>query len=245
MPRTGCQTLWVLRLALLATLMLMAAPLPSAAAAERGDRQLRWSGYTWVVRATKGRANPGNNRWGDTRWNARVRRDGALRLNISNGKAVELIGPPTGYGTYRWVVQTDVRRVDPFRVIALFARGTTGEQDVEFSRWGDPGETSVGTWVSWRRRTRLAFGFFAVPGPPPYTVQITWRPQRTRYTVRDANRRLVLDQTYASSRAGRHVSPRLSYWIYPGHGSFGNRFTSKTKHPPVIVRDFSFSRLRR
>jgi hypothetical protein len=235
----------VLRIALLAALVLVAAPIPSATAAERGDRTLRWSGYTWTVRETKGRADPGNNRWGDTVWNARVRRDGSLRLNISKGKAVELIGPRTGYGTYRWVVETDVRRVDPFRVIAFFVRGTGGEQDIEFSRWGDRGQTSVGTWVSWRRRTRLKFEFFAVDGPPPYTVQITWRPKRTRYTVRDANRRVVLDQTYASSPAGRRVSPRLSYWIYPGHGSFRHRFTSKTVHPPVIVRDFSFSKLRR
>jgi hypothetical protein len=235
----------VLRIALLAALMLVTAAIPGADAAERGDRKLRWSGYTWTVRATKGRADPGNNRWGDTRRNARVQRDGALRLRIWKGKAVELVGPPTGYGTYRWVVESDVRRVDPFRVIAFFVRGTGGEQDIEFSRWGDPEQTSVGTWVTWRRRTRLAFGFFAVDSPPPYAVRIKWQPRRTRYTVRDANRRLVLDQTYATSRAGRHVSPRISYWIYPGHGSSRHRFTRKTVHPPVIVRDFSFSKLRR
>ncbi|HEX6025666.1 MAG TPA: hypothetical protein VFZ00_26980 [Solirubrobacter sp.] len=223
----------------------MAAPLPPAAAAERHDRKLRWSGYTWTVRSTTGRADPGNNRWGDSRWNAQVRRDGSLRLNIFKGKAVELIGPRTGYGRYRWVVETDVRKVDPFRVIAFHVRGTRGEQDIEFSRWGDPAQTSVGTWVSWRRRTRLAFEFFAVPGPPRYTVQITWRPKRTRYIVRDGRGRLVLDQTFASSPAGKHVSPRISYWIYPGHGSSRPRFTGKTVHPPVIVRDFSFSRLRR
>lgn len=233
------------RIALLAAVALAAAPTHPADAAERGDRKLRWSGYTWTVRETTGRAAPGNNRWGDSRWNAQVRRDGALRLNIYKGKAVELIGPPTGYGRYRWVVETDVRRVDPFRVIAFFVRGTGGEQDIEFSRWGETDQASVGTWVTWKRRTRLAYGYFAVPGPPPYTVQITWKPRRTRYTVRDARRHLLLDQTYRTSPAGRHVAPRLSYWIYPGHASFRHQFTARTVHPPVIVRDFSFSKLRR
>ena len=225
-------------------MVLLLAPIP-AMAAERGERKLRWSGYTWTVRKTTGRAAPGNNLWGDTPWNARVRRDGSLRLNISKGRAVELIGPRTGYGTYRWVVSTDVRKVHPFRVIAFHVRGTGGEQDIEFSRWGEADRTDVGSWVSWRRRTRLAFEFFPVVGPPPYTVQITWRPTRTRYLVRDGQRRIMLDQTFASARAGRHVSPRISYWIYPGHGSFRPTFRRTTVHPPVIVRDFSFRRLRR
>jgi hypothetical protein len=232
------------RSVLLLLVALLAVP-GGAVAAERSERTLRWSGYRWVVRSTTTRADPGHNLWGDSRWNARARRDGTLRLNISRGKAVEIIGPPTGYGRYRWVVETDVRTVDPFRVIAFFVRGTGGEQDIEFSRWGDPNLTTVGTWVTWRRRTRLAYAFFPVPGPPPYTVQIDWRPSGTSYRVRDRTGVLCLDTWYATSGAGRHVAPRISYWLYPGHGLTRSPFTRTSVHPPVIVRSFSFHKLRR
>jgi hypothetical protein len=228
--------------AMLVLVALVAAP--TATAAEHGSRVVRWSGYRWVVRETTTRAAPGNNRWGDSQWNVRVRRDGSLRLNISKGKAVELIGPPTGYGHYRWTVKTDVRPVNPFRVIAFFVRGTGGEQDIEFSRWGDPLEPLVGSWVTWRRRTRLAFQMFAVPGPPPYTVMIDWRPDGTRFRLRDGAKAMLLDVTYPPVRAGRHVAPRLSYWIYPGHGTSLSPFTSATVHPPVIVQSFGYRRLR-
>jgi hypothetical protein len=228
----------------LALATLLATP-GASLATERGSRTLHWSGYRWTVRATTTRADPGRNLWGDTRFNVRARRDGTLRLNISKGKAVEIIGPPTGYGRYRWVVETDVRTVSPFRVIAFFVRGTGGEQDIEFSRWGEVGQTAVGSWVTWRRRTRLAFEQFPVAGPPPYTVLIDWLPAGTRYRVRDGSGAWSLDTTYPSSRAGLHVAPRLSYWIYPGHGLTLSPFTRTTVHPPVIVRSFSFRKHRR
>jgi hypothetical protein len=233
-----------LLVAALAILALVAAT-PAASAAERSERVLDWSGYRWIVRKTTTRADPGHNLWGDSAWNVRKRRDGSLRLNISKGRAVELIGPPTGYGSYRWVVRSDVRKVDPFRVVAFFVRGTGGEQDIEFSRWGEAGQPLLGSWVTWRRRTRLAFEQFAVPGPPPYTVMIDWRPQGTRFRVRDGAGVLLLDLRYATARAGLHVAPRLSYWVYPGHGTQLSPFTRATVHPPVIVQSFSYRRLRR
>jgi hypothetical protein len=229
--------------ALIAVALAVAAP--AASAAERSERVLSWSGYRWLVRKTTTPADPGHNRWGDSRWNVSRRRDGSLRLNISKGNAVELIGPPTGYGSYRWVVRTDVRTVSPFRVIAFFVRGTGGEQDIEFSRWGEIGQPLLGSWVTWRRRTRLAFEQFAVPGPPPYTVIIDWRPKGTRYRVRDGLKATPLDVRYPSARAGRRVAPRLSYWVYPGHGAQLSPFTRATVHPPVIVESFSYRRLRR
>jgi hypothetical protein len=232
---------------LVAALILVAlvATVPVAPAAERGDRVLQWSGHRWLVRKTTTPADPGGNLWGDSIWNVRKLRDGSLRLNIAKGRAVELIGPPTGYGSYRWVLDTDVRGIDPFRVIAFFVRGTGGEQDIEFSRWGEAGQPLIGSWVTWRRRTRLAFDQFPVAGPPPYVVMIDWRPTGTRFRVRDGRGALPLDLRYPSAPAGRHVAPRLSYWVYPGHGALLSPFTRATVHPPVIVRSFSYRRLRR
>jgi hypothetical protein len=217
---------------------------PAAQAADRYERSFRWSGYRWSVRSTTGRADPGHNRWDDTRNNVRVRRDGTLRVNITKGRAVDVVGPRTGYGRYRWTVETDLSTVDPFRVAAFFVHGTRGEQDVEFSRWGDPALSTAGSWVTWRRGKRLGFGFFAVTPSTPYTIVIDRKVGRTRFVVRAGTGATLLDTTFPSSAGGRHIAPHISYWLYPGSGARRSPFTTATVHPPIIVRSFRYTKSR-
>jgi hypothetical protein len=238
----------VARRTLVALLALTALTLvaPGARAADRYDRFFSWSGYRWAVRTTKKPATPGHNVWGDSRQNVRVRGDRTLRVNIFRGKAVEIVGTsPTGYGRYRWVVESDVSATDPFRVAAFFVHGDRGEQDIEFSRWGDPLLTTAGSWVTWRRSRRLGFGFFAVSPVPPFILDIDWMVGATRFTVRDSSRTTLLDTTVPSVGGGRHTAPRISYWLYPGNGPSVNPYTSATVHPPIIVRSFRYRRHRR
>jgi hypothetical protein len=226
----------------LAALVVAASP---AQAADHYHRKFNWSGYRWMVRSNNHAANPGHNRWGDSRWNARVLSNGALRVNISKGRSAELVGPPTGYGHYRWVVKTNLSTIDPFRVAAFFVSGDRGEQDVEFSRWGHADLTTAGTWVSWRKRTRLGFGYFGVSPLAPYTIDIDWHVGLTRFTVHDASGAAIVDTTFASGRPGRHTSPRISYWVYHGEGANRATFTSATVHPPLIIQSFKYRRTRR
>jgi|tagenome__1003787_1003787.scaffolds.fasta_scaffold20116580_1 hypothetical protein len=223
----------------------LAALAPAAQAADRFDRAFHWSGYRWVVRSNPKPAAPEHNRWSDSRANVRVRGDKTLRLDIFAGRSAEVVGPPTGYGRYRWVVKTNLSTIDPFRVAAFFVDGLDGEQDVEFSRWGHPELTAPGSWVTWRKRTRLGFGPFGVSAAAPYTIDIDWRPGTTRFAVRDASGATLVNTTHPSSRPGRHTAPRMSYWVYPGRGTNLSTFTSATVHPPIIVQSFSYRRLRR
>lgn len=218
---------------------------PTALAADRYERSFHWSGSQWFVRSTTGRANPGLNRWDDTRNNVRVRSDGKLRINISKGRAVDIVGPPVGYGRYRWIVDTDLSTVDPFRVVAFFVHGTAGEQDIEFSRWGNPLLTTPGTWVAWRKNVRLGFDFFAVSPLTPYTIIIDRKVGMTRFAVRDRTGASLLDTTFPSTGDGRHIAAHMSYWIYPGSQARPEPFTSATKHPPVIIRSFRYTKLKR
>lgn len=227
----------------LLSLAAIALSAPAAHAADRYKRSFRWSGYTWSVRTTTQHANPGHNLWGDTPFNVRVRADKTLRVNISKGKSVEVVGPRTGYGRYRWVVDSDLSGVDPFRVVAFFVRGTRAEQDIEFSRWGAPTLTTAGSWVTWRMNKRLAFDFFPVPVGGPYTIVIDWKVGVTHYSVRDAAGTVLLDTTYATQSGGDHIAPRISYWLYPGHGANRSPFTDKSVHPPIIVKSFRYTKL--
>jgi hypothetical protein len=228
--------------ALVLAALTLPAPVTPAGAAEPTPRTFWWSGYRWTVRTPAEREDPGGNRWGDSRANVRVQSDKTLRLDIVRGRAVEVVGPPTGYGRYRWVVKSAMDGVDPFRVIAFFVRGTGGEQDIEFSRWGEAYSTTPGTWVTWRRRTRKDFGYFNVSPAAPYTIDIDWRRRATRFSVRDATGASLLDRTAPTSQGGRHMAPRISYWLYPGHGSFLSPFTRASAHPLVIVKSFRYTK---
>ena len=230
-----------LRVAILA-LVACALAAPVAQATDHYDRAFRWSGYRWSVRTTNQRADPGHNRWGDSRAHVRVRRDKTLRLNIVRGRSVDIVGPRTGYGRYRWVVDTDLSTADPFRVAAFFAHGRRGECDIEFSRWGEPLSTTAGSWVTWERRVRTGFGLYAVSPRPPYTLVLDWRVGETRFAVRDATGAVQLATTVPSAPPGRHTAPHISYWLYPGHGTQLSPYTKATVHPPLVVRSFHYHR---
>ena len=71
----------------------------------------------------------------------------------------------------------------------------------------EPDQPLLGSWVTWRRRTRLAFERFLVPGPPPYTAMIDWRPVGTR------SRHAALDREpgpASSASGGINARPSVS-----------------------------------
>ncbi len=224
----------------LAVAVFAAAP-AGAHAADRYRRAFNWSGYHWIVRSTTKRAGPGHNLWGDARANVHVRADKALVLGIAHGRSVDIVGPRTGYGTYRWVVDSDLSTADPFRVAAFFVYGTGGELDMEFSRWGYTDLAAPGTWVVWRGLARQGFSSFAVTPVRPYTLEIDWMVGATRFTMHDGTGAALLDTTVPSGSGGRHVAPHVSYWRYPGRGAARAPFTASTIHPPVVVRSFQYT----
>jgi len=222
--------------ALLASLWLVAGAQP--ASAEHYRRQFNWSGYTWKVRLAA-RENPGNNAWGDSKDNVRVRSDGSLRFGITTGptwRSVEIAGTRAlGYGRYRWVVDTDLS--NPSQVFALFVRdmavssASRGEQDIEFSRWSDP-TTQPGWFVSWSKRGR-DYSSFPMTNRAPYVVEIHWRRGNVHFSMRDAAGTVLVDRSVRAHSTGKLLYPRMSYWLLPK--------SPRDQVPaPVIVKSFRF-----
>jgi hypothetical protein len=228
----------------LATVLLALAVVALAPAgangADRYRRAFNWSGYRWMVRSTTDRADPGNNRWGDSRANVRVRPDRKLVLDIARDRSTEIVGPATGYGTYRWTVARDLNPAGTTSVAAFFVLGTRGEVDLEFSRWGFPDLAAPGTWVLWRRSTRLGFASFPVTPAPPYALQIDSMVGATRFTVHDGTGAALLDTTVASPALGRHVAPHISYWRYRGRGTVASAGAAPPRRP-VVVSSFRYT----
>ena len=216
---------------------------PSAATA----RTVAWSGYAWDVRPP-GVGAPGPNRWSDAPAAARV--DGS-DLVLSNGRAgggtgVELDNRThLGYGTYRWVVASDLTRFDAHDVLGLFTYGGSdpshNEIDIEPARWGRP-FAPTGSVTVWRdaeaglSRSRS----FAFSARPPYVLQFTWEPDRVAYLVTDAARRTLLAWTVTKNVPVPSTEvPVVNLWRFGGRAPARTRtvrLTSFSWLPPAAPR---------
>jgi len=227
-------------------LLISGSLLSLPAAAE--SRTFRWSGFTWKVFDANQRF-PGPNNYSASRSNARVLRNGSLKLDYTNRHAVEVGGPRLGYGHYRWVVSSDVTNIGTHDVLAMFvhsvhSRSTIGEHDIEFARWGAFG-MPLGWYVSWGRTGRENFGNWNVTPFHPYTIDIIWKKNTgfVQYDVTDGTGTPLLHQTVAVNVSGADMGPYMSYWLWAG-----NKWTPRTSrivlgpNPALIFEDFAFFR---
>ena len=139
-------------------------------------RTIVWSGQSWDVRPA-GTGEPGPNAWSDSEANVHV--DGAdLVLSVVQGAggawtSAEVDGRRSlGYGTYRWVVASDLSGLDANEVLGMFTYGgddpSNNELDLEASHWGNLAWAS-GSGTVWQdasaglRRSRT----FAYTARPP------------------------------------------------------------------------------
>jgi hypothetical protein len=194
----------------------------SVAATPACARTITWSGYTWDVR-NEGLSAPGPNVWSDSEANVAVD-GGDLVLSIardaSGGWASAEVDNTShlGYGTYRWVVATDLGTLDPADVLGLFtyadAPPSNNEIDIEASRWNIPqgldGSATVWQDAGAGRRNSAPFRY---TGRPPYTEQFTWAPGSITSTVTDAAGTVLLDWRTTSAVPVPSVEvARINYW---------------------------------
>ena len=193
--------------------------LSSAAASAR---TITWSGYEWHVRGA-GVGVPGPNAWSDD--GAHVRVDGAdLVLSIApdalgRWASAEIDSPRhLGYGTYRWVVASDVSVLDPADVLGMFTYGgpepSHNEIDIEASSWAAPAGPA-GSATIWQdaegNLSRSAS--FPYTNHPPYRNQFTWAPGSVSYRITDATGALLLDWTDRSGTPTPSTeTPAINFW---------------------------------
>lgn|SRR5574341_1440 len=158
------------------------------AAADRAERTLQFSGYTWHVKASPEPVGPGPNAFADGPENVWIDAAGRLHLRITYqaGRwwAAEVISTRSfGYGTYRFVLDTNVDELDPQVVLGLFTWSDDSafshrEIDIEISRWGqEDNENAQCVLQPYQRPHNIAR--FAVPrGLPASIHSFTWAPNR-------------------------------------------------------------------
>ena len=212
-----------------------------AAAQPAVARTLNWSGYAWDVR-NQGLSEPGPNTWSDSPANVvldgsslvlSIAKDAAGRWNsaeIDNQRHL-------GYGTYRWVVETDLSTIDGYEVLGMFTWGdvppSNNEIDIEAARWGNLAWPS-GSGTVWQDfdRDRSQEKTFSYSNRPPYVNQFTWEPGRVTYRITDATGAVLFDWVVTSGVPAPSTEvPMINYW----------RFENRAPAAPKSIRLSSFT----
>jgi hypothetical protein len=207
-------------------------------------RTIRWSGQVWQVRPSSESSAPGPNAWSDSTRNVAVSGD-RLRLAIvreaGRWQCAEVhLERALGYGTYEWVVASDVTALDPQAVLGLFTYDWHGgvassEIDIEFARWGAPSDPDFLEFSvqpaqpGQNRRLPLA-------AAPPYACRFTWTPGRVDFSVHGAT-----GQLGAYTSTTDVFAPSPSAW--PFVNLWLNRGSAPSGAQAVELSRFSFTAL--
>lgn len=202
---------------LMALALLVAAPRASA-------RTLAWSGYQWDVRPG-GVGGPGPNRWSDSEANARVE-GSELVLSILKDAQGRWTSSEVdnqqhlGYGTYRWVVNSDLSTIDAYDVVGMFVWGdappSNNEIDIEAAHWGNLAWPS-GSGTVWQdfdadKSKSKSFDYSA---HPPYVNQFTWAPGSVAYRITDGTGNVLFEWTLLNGVPTPSVEvPIVNFWRF-------------------------------
>jgi hypothetical protein len=188
-------------------------------------RTISWSGYTWDVRPAGTGQGPGPNDWSDSTANVQVQGSDLLLSIVQepsgNWTSSEIHNQQhLGYGTYRWVVATDLSGLDANDVLGMFTYGgsdpSNNEIDIEASHWGDR-STPTGSATVWQdadaglSETRA----FSYSNRPPYVNQFTWSPGRIDYLVTDGAGATLFTWTVSTGVPTPSTEvPVINYWRF-------------------------------
>jgi hypothetical protein len=154
--------------------------------------RVKFSGFDWYVRATKGPEGPMDNIFAGLGRGVEMLPDGALRLSVANRNgtwysAEVWTTKSLGYGTYTFHVRTPLAQLHPDLILGLFTYSQAiwhhhREIDIEFSAWGMGAKDLEGQYVvqPYDRGGHLYEFPSAFVGPS--TQQFTWLPDRVEFS---------------------------------------------------------------
>lgn len=214
--------------------------------ARSAARTISWSGYNWDVRPAGTAQGPGPNDWSDSTDNVQVQGTDLLLSIVKdasgNWTSSEVDNQQhLGYGTYRWVVDSDLSALDANEVLGMFTYGGSGpsnnEIDIEPSHWGNLSWPTGSVTVWQNAGANLSEGRdFNYSSHPPYVNQFTWLPGRIDYLITDATGATLLAWTVTSGvPTPSSEVPVINYWRFnnvPPAGVRTMRISSFAWAPP-------------
>jgi hypothetical protein len=240
---------------LLVTLPLISGRLPAPAseraASSSSISTIRFSGYTWRVKASRTPVGPGPNRFSGRAKNVWLDSRGRLHLGIvkrsGSWYCSEVVNTASlGYGSYYFTLAGRVDRLDRNAVLGLFTWDDTSaayshrEIDIELSRWGDPSAANAQYVVQPWQKPGHEHRFRVRLGGDLSTYRFTWSPRAVRFTSYrgrpGARGKTIQSWTFAGGGVPRPGSEhaRLNLWLMDGEPP------SRRHEVEVIVQSFRF-----
>ena len=191
-------------------------------------RRIEFSGREWIVRPSGRHQSPGPNNWTDDEDSLWVD-DNGLHLTLrpvgGSWPSVELSTslPPEAVHVAA-TLETPLDRIDPRAVTALFIyRDDLHEADIEFSRWGAPGEApnaqfAVAPYGADERHR------FRLPGDlSPTRHVLDWRSNRVAFHSGEGPN-ILEEWRHTSSAWTEREGYRLfvNLWLYEGRDPLSN-----------------------
>ena len=215
------------------------------------ERKIEFSGYTWTARNTFNKQGPGPNYFNSD--NVSVDKNGYLHLFIKKDPAsgewssAEITADHlSGYGTYQFVIEGRVDKLDKNVVLGLFNySGNDGldEMDIEFARWGNDSFPNL-NYTIWPAQATFK-NAFAVK---EFTLE---SDLSTHYFRRSADsvvcssfngmfpdpRKLIYSYSFTGSKVSISKLPmpvHINFWLFNGHPP------ADQKNVEIIIRSFTY-----
>jgi hypothetical protein len=215
--------------------------------------QLVWQGHTWKVTsggmAGVARGSPSN---------VSVDAIGHLHLSITRNEetwtAAELFTVDNlGFGTYQWVVESNVWEMDPVTVLGLFPYGPThgigkdasNEIDIEFSQWGNTcacnADFTIYPSVSRQGKPSYELNFSVSKGTNLTTARMVWSATRVVFTLMSGDQpigttaNVLKTETFTASKAAdipqQPIPTGINFWAFKA---------VPATNQSVIIRSFQY-----
>lgn len=228
--------------------------LPAAGAEwtpEKADRTIQFSRYDWRVKSSpQSSVGPGPNLFASD--NVRIQ-SGKLYLTVdrSDGEwrsAEVVLTRSLGYGTYSFVVESDVANLDPNIVLGMFTwsddpTAAHREIDIEVSRWGSATNSNAQCAMQPYAMPNHLARFELPRGSAPTRFSFSWAPNGVRCSVQrmhgepSATRRPPVFKwrfTTGPPPSGDE-SARINLWL------LGGQPPTDGEPRTVIISKFSFN----
>jgi hypothetical protein len=215
---------------------------------------LTWAGHIWnVTEGGMAGAAPGNPA------NVTIDSNGYLRLRIvkrgNSWTAAQLFTTDNmGFGTFQWIVEGDVYRMDPTTVLGLFPYGPANgigidgedEIDIEFSRWDNTCACNADFTVypstgHYRNDNPSWEDDFRARASDLTTARFEWSSEKVIFTLMKGSHPIgetediIQTETYSSNRTNIPQSALpvgINLWCFQ-HTPASDQY--------AVIRDFQYS----
>jgi hypothetical protein len=225
----------------------VSAPPPSV------PRELDFGGQLWRIKTSQNLVAPGPNYWSDAPDMVWVDADGMhLNLKQKDGKwySTEIFTKRAlGYGTYTFVIDSDIKAYDPFIVAGFFTWDNRPDEanreiDIEFASWGMPGGTK-GHYVVQPNTGPEKLSIFEPRMQGTYsTHRIVWTLDTLEFTSYHgyvdpddpgASANLMHTWTFAGTPPTKgNARFRINLWSFQGKAP-------RTSGASLVIKEFNFS----